>query len=125
MQHFLREVIFLSLGKMREQITIIRVHHEKDADGIAHPRDEVVARVRAYYEQRHGSVRWANRARFSDATAMFRFRACGGQSPSAQILEPTYVIVCRQKRFEVLSVENVRGMYLEVLAREVGAVGQP
>ena len=110
----------MSIGKMREQVEIIRVHHEKDTDGIAHPRDEVIARVRAYYEQRHGSVRWANRARFSDATALFRMRVI----PNIDIT-PLLLIVCRQKRYEVLSVEVLRGLYVEALCREVDAVGQP
>ncbi|MCL1952814.1 MAG: head-tail adaptor protein, partial [Oscillospiraceae bacterium] len=64
----------MSFGKMQEPVTIIRVLHEKDADGFAQPRDEVLARVRAYHEQRHGNVKWANRAAFSEATALFRFR---------------------------------------------------
>ena len=46
----------MSYGKMRDPVTIIRVHHEKDADGFAETRDEVLARVRAYHEQRHGST---------------------------------------------------------------------
>jgi len=46
----------MSYGKMREIVTLVRVHHEKDADGFAETRDEVLARVRAYHEQRHGNV---------------------------------------------------------------------
>jgi len=108
----------MSFGKMNTPCTIIRVHHEKDADGFAQPRDEALARVRAYHEQRHGNVKWANRAAFSEATALFRFRVIPGLS-----IEPLYIIVCGLKRYEVLSVETLRGMYIEILAKEVEPVG--
>ena len=108
----------MSFGKMSEPCTIIRVHHEKDADGFAQPRDEALARVRAYHEQRHGNVKWANRAAFSEATALFRFRVIPGLS-----VEPLYVIVCGLKRYEVLSVEVLHRQYVEALAKEVVALG--
>ena len=108
----------MSYGKMRDPVTLIRVHHEKDADGFAQSRDEVLARVRAYHEQRHGNVKWANRAAFSEATALFRFRVIPGVA-----VEPLFKIVCGLKRFEVLSVEVLHGLYVEALAKEVAAVG--
>ena len=108
----------MALGKMNTAITIIRVEQGTDAAGFAAPRDVVLASVRAYKEDRHGSVRWANRAAFSEATALFRFRVIPGLS-----VEPLYYIVCGQKRFEVLSVEVLRGLYVEALVREVIAVG--
>ena len=104
----------MSFGKMRDPITIIRVHHEKDADGFALPQDEPLTSVRAYHEQRHGNVKWANRAAFSEATALFRFRVIPGVA-----MEPLYIIVCGLKRFEILSVEVLGSRYIEVLCREV------
>jgi hypothetical protein len=109
----------MSFGKMQALVTIIRVHHEKDADGFAQPRDEVLACVRAYHEQRHGNVKWANRAAFSEATALFRFRVIPGVT-----VEPLYIIVCGLKRYEVLSAEVLNKMYNEILAREVNALGE-
>ena len=103
---------------MNEPITLVRVLHEKDADGFAESSDQTLARVRAYHEQRHGSVRWANRARFSEATALFRFRVIPGLT-----VEPLYIIMYKQKRYEILSVETIRNMYVEALVREVSAVG--
>jgi len=108
----------MSFGKMREPVTIIRVHHEKDADGFSQPRDEVLARVRAYHEQRHGNVKWANRAAFSEATALFRFRVIPGVS-----IEPLYILVCKAGRFEVLSVEVLGSMYCECLVKGVEPCG--
>jgi len=108
----------MSFGKMREPVTIIRVHHEKDVDGFSQPRDEVLARVRVYHEQRHGNVKWANRAAFSEATALFRFRMIPGVA-----VEPLYILVCSAGRFEVLSVEILRGLYVEALCKEVCAIG--
>ena len=110
----------MSFGKMSAPISLIRVHYEKDADGFGQAsRDEVLARVRAYKEDRHGSVRWANRAAFSEATALFRFRIIPGVA-----VEPLYYIVCGLKRFEVLSVEVLGRQYVEALCKEVTAVGK-
>jgi hypothetical protein len=110
--------ISMSYGKMRDPITILRVHHEKDADGFAESRDEVLARVRAYHEQRHGNVKWANRAAFSEATALFRFRVIPGVA-----VEPLYIIIYKTARYDILSVEVIRNMYVEALVKEVAAVG--
>jgi head-tail adaptor len=107
-----------ALGRMTTPITILRVEQGTDAAGFAAPRDVVLASVRAYFEQRHGSVRWANRAAFSEATALFRFRVIPGLP-----VEPLYIIVCGRKRFEVLSVEVIRGMYCDCLVKESVAVG--
>jgi hypothetical protein len=59
---------------MTEQITLIREQHSKDAEGFDISTDIVLAQVRAYHEQRHGNIKWANRAAFSEATHLFRFR---------------------------------------------------
>jgi len=104
---------------MTTAITIIRVEQGTDAAGFAAPRDVVLASVRAYREDRHGSVKWANRAAFSEATALFRFRVI----PNLDIM-PLYYIVCGLKRYEVLSVEVIRGMYVEALVREIHPVGR-
>jgi hypothetical protein len=103
---------------MSTPIQILRVVHTKDADGFAAPSDQPVKSVRAYHEQRHGNVKWANRAAFSEATALFRFRVIPGVA-----VEPLYILVCTAGRFEVLSVEILRGMYVELLAREVEPLG--
>ena len=83
--------------------------------------DEVLASVRAYREGRHGSEKWANRATFSSATDLFRFRVVPGLE-----VTPDMMIVCGEGRFQISSVEDVkgRGMYLEVLAEEVKASGK-
>jgi hypothetical protein len=99
---------------MRDPVTLIRVHHEKDADGIATPRDEPLARVRAYHEQRHGNIKWANRAAFSEATALFRFRVIPGLS-----VEPLLYIAYNKGRYEILSAEVLGSRYVEALCREV------
>jgi len=108
----------VSFGKMNTPIQILRVVHTKDADGFAVPTDQPVKSVRAYFEQRHGNVMWANRAAFSEATALFRFRVIPGVS-----IEPLYILVCKAGRFEVLSVEILRGLYVEALCKEVCAIG--
>lgn len=103
----------MSFGKMNSFIEIIRTTPIKDDEGFADMQDTTLANVRAYYEPRHGSEQWTNRAAFSNASALFRFRTIPGLS-----IDTTLVIVCDGKRYRILSVEDVRGrgMYIEVLA---------
>ena len=110
----------MSYGKMNTFIDIIKPAITKDPDGFKVTSDEVLASVRAYREGRHGSERWANRAAFTDATDLFRFRCI----PDLKINEDM-VIICADSRFEITSMEDVkgRGMYIEVLAKEVKPSG--
>ena len=91
-----------------------------DAEGFRTMEQITVATVRAYREGRHGSERWANRAAFTDATDLFRFRVIPGLTVTTD-----HILVCEDGRFEITSVEDVKGrrMYVEVLAREVKASG--
>ena len=104
---------------MNTPIQILRPVYTKDADGFAITTAQPIKSTRAYFEQRHGNVRWANRSAFSEATALFRFRVIPGVS-----IEPLYIIESAAGRFEVLSVEVIRRMYCEILCREVNAIGQ-
>ena len=87
-----------------------------DEEGFSTTRVTPVAIVRVYREGRHGSVRWANLAAFSEATDLFRLRTI----PDLTIVPGMYVMI-GNNRFEILSVEDVkgRGMYLELLAKKV------
>lgn len=108
----------MSYGSMNGFADIILTIREKDAEGFATTRDEIVASVRVYREGRHGSQRWANLAAFSEATDLFRFRSIPGVSITTE-----HVLVTEDGRFEITSVEDVkgRGMYTEVLAKKVVA----
>jgi len=110
----------MSFGKMNTFIDIIEKTTIKDSDGFSTETDNILATVRAYREGRHGSEKWANRATFSEATDLFRFRFIPGITVTTSM-----VIVCDGGRFEITSVENVkgRGMYLEILAKEVKPSG--
>jgi hypothetical protein len=107
----------MSFGKMQTPIKIIREQHSKDAAGFDISTDIVLAQVRAYHEQRHGNIKWANRAAFSEATSLFRFRVIPGVP-----VEPLYIIESAAGRFQVLSVEVLGRMYVEILASEVKLV---
>ena len=106
----------MSFGKMNTFIEIVSKNHGIDDDGFSVEGYISVAKIRAYREGRHGSEKWANRAAFSTATDLFRFRCI----PNVEITTDM-VILCNKKRFEITSVENVkgRGMYIEILAKEV------
>lgn len=110
----------MSFGRMNTQISLVRTETTKDADGFSTKSDITLATVRAYREGRHGSERWANLAKFSEATELFRFRVIPGVTITTDI-----VVICDNKRYNITSVENVKGrnMYLEVLAKEVTPSG--
>jgi len=106
----------MSYGKMNSFINITQKVIIKDSEGFKTESDNILASVRAYREGRHGNEKWANRASFSEATDLFRFR----RIPDVT-LTTAMVIVCNNGRFEITSVEDVKGrkMYVEVLAKEV------
>ena len=110
----------MSIGQMRTFIDIVRPAIAKDAEGFSSKRDAVLVSTRAYREGRHGSEKWANRAAFTDSTDLFRFRVIPGMEVTTDL-----VILCEGHRFEITSVENVKGrwMYIEVLCREVKPSG--
>lgn len=106
----------MSFGKMNTFIDIISTEPVKDDEGFVNTGDTVLASVRAYKEDRHGNEKWANRAAFSTATALFRFR----KMPDLIVTISLY-ITCADGRFRILSVEDVkgRGMYVEALAEKI------
>ena len=59
---------------MNAFIDIVLPSTVKDDEGFSIQGDSVLASVRAYREGRHGNQKWANRAAFSEATDLFRFR---------------------------------------------------
>lgn len=106
----------MSFGKMNQPIDIISTTPVQDAEGFVTKGDTVLAHVRAFKEDRHGNEKWANRAAFSQATALFRFRKIPGL-----IVTTDLVIVCADGRYNILSVEDIRhrGLFIEVLAERV------
>ena len=110
----------MSFGKMNKSIEITQKQVVTDSEGFQSETDVVVAKVRAYREGRHGSEKWANRAVFSEATDLFRFRTIPNLKISTDMR-----ILCDSSVFEITSVEDVkgRGMYLEVLCKEVEPSG--
>lgn len=110
----------MSFGKMNTFIDIAQKVNIKDSEGFSAETDNILASVRAYREGRHGNEKWANRAAFSEATDLFRFRFI----PDT-IVTTAMVIVCDGRHFEITSVEDVkgRGMYTEVLAKVVKPSG--
>ena len=101
---------------MNTFIDIITIDPIKDDEGFVNTGDTIIASIRAYKEERHSNEKWANRAAFSTATALFRFRKIPGVT-----VDTTHVIVCADGRFRIVSVEDVRGrgMYVDCLAEKV------
>lgn len=110
----------MSFGKMNTFIDLVEKQKVLDDEGFSQITDMVVASVRAYREGRHGSEKWANRSTFTDATDLFRFRVI----PDVKVTT-AMVLVCEDGGYEITSVEDVkgRGIYVEVLAKEVVSSG--
>jgi head-tail adaptor len=110
----------MAYGKMNTFIDIITTAPIKDVEGFVTKGDTVLASVRAYKERQHGSEKWANMAAFSEATAMFRFRKIPGVT-----IDTALFIADAEGRYNIVSVDDVRGrgMYVEVMAKEVKASG--
>ena len=114
------EGVTMSYGKMNTFIDIIEKVTTKDPEGFRTEVDNIIASLRAYREGRHGNEKWANRALFSEATDLFRFRCIPGVTVTTAM-----VVINDNCQFEIVSVEDVkgRGMYIEVLAKEVKPSG--
>lgn len=112
----------MSIGKMNAFIDIVESKADKDEEGFTSTGDTVLASVRAYHEQRHGSEKWASLAAFSTSTDLFRFRVIPHLTIST-----SHFICHGGERFNITSVEDVkdRGMYIEVLTEKVvGSIGE-
>ena len=103
----------MSFGNMQAFIDIVETVQNKDSAGFSSSADNIIASIRAYKEERHGTKMWANRAAFSDATCLFRFRSIPNVTVTTK-----HIIICGGERYKITSVEDVRGkrMYIEALA---------
>ena len=106
----------MSFGKMNTLVDITQTVPMKDAEGFVVSGDTILATVRAYREEKHGNESWANRAAFSSASALFRFR----KHPSL-VITTDMTLVCDLGRYRILSIEDVRGrgLYIEALAEKL------
>ena len=106
----------MGLGRMNKSAQIAQKAIRLDGEGFQTGRTTTLAFVHVYREGRHGSVRWANLVAFSEATDLFRLRVI----PDVTV-EPGMLVIMGTERFEILSVEDIkgRGMYLELLAKKV------
>jgi len=101
---------------MRHFIEILSTDTQKDSQGFATKNDTVLTKVRAYKESRHGNEKWRNRAAFSEANTLFRFRVI----PNLTITTAMF-IHCNDEHYNIISIDDVhgRGMYVEVLCEKI------
>lgn len=106
----------MGLGLMNKKAKIISITRKIDSEGFSFENVAVLAEVRVFVEERHGSERWANLAAISEATVLFKLRTI----PNLNVMTKYYIEV-DDVRYNILSVENVkgRGMYIEILAKRV------
>ena len=110
------EVGHISFGKMNKQVQIVTTTQTKDSEGFATPSDTVLATVRAYFEPKNSTEKWRNDAVFAEASALFRFRVIPGLA-----VDTSLFLIYMGKRYNIISVEDVRGrgMYMELIAKAV------
>lgn len=104
----------MSFGRMNTFIDIIDRVTEKDSEGFSSQNNKVVASVRAYKEEKHGSMKWANMAAFTSADAIFKFRIILDVE-----IKTGMMITCNTGRYKIISVEYLRGMYIEIAAEKI------
>lgn len=106
----------MGLGLMNKKAYIEECVNNVDEFGFNSLSFEVLKEIKVYVEERHGSLFWANLAKFSEATFLFRFRYF-----SSIKLIPNLYILYNEERYLILSIENIksRNMYFEVLAKKV------
>ena len=104
----------MSFSKLNTPVYILSLERGKDKDGFAVTSETVLACVRAYKEDKNSTEKWSDRAVLKDASALFRFRCIPGLEITSDM-----VIDCYDGRYNITSVENVRGrnMYYEVIGR--------
>ena len=102
------------LGRMNVCIEIIETTQSKDSKGFVIHSDKSLATVKAYKEEQHGSEAWRNRAAFSTATCLFHFRSIPNLTITTDM-----TINSGGERYNITSVQNKRGMYVEVLAEKI------
>ena len=106
----------MSYGKMNTNVQILRHRRGTDEEGFPVDGEEPLFTIRAYKEDRHGTQAWRNRAAYTTATTLFRFRVIPGF-----LFTNDLFIRCGGENYEIFSWENVRGkgMYMEVLAERM------
>ena len=104
----------MSISELNTPIQILRLRIGRDRDGFPTESDELIACVRARAETRSASEKWSSRAVLRETSALFTFR----HIPHIDITTDM-VIVCGAERYNIVSVENVRGrnLYTQVAAR--------
>ena len=107
----------MSFGKMNTRIDIIDTVSAKDDEGFSSKGEEIIASVRAYKDDQHGSRKWANMAAYTKANATFQIR----KIPDVYI-EPGMLIRWDTVEYKIISVENIRGIYIEIAAEKIEAV---
>lgn len=96
-------------------IEIVSKEPIKDAEGFVTSEYSVLARVKAYFEQKNSTEKWVNMAQNNNVNALFRLRYIPGLQVTTE-----HFIFCNDRCYDIYSVEDVKNkhMYLEILASE-------
>ncbi len=104
----------MSFGKMNTFIEILEIISPKDEEGFTRKDEKCLYKVRAYLEERHGSLKWANMAAYTKANAIFQIRKIPGFE-----IRPGMILRCNRGNFKVISAELIRSRYIELATEKI------
>ncbi len=109
----------MSFGLMKHQLQILTPAVSTDAAGFHTADTELKAEVLASVEHRHATSSWVNRAAFTKATVLFRFRTHPDWS-----VDERNLIDYQNTLWAIDSVEVIGSRYIEVLAHRTDPEGE-
>ena len=104
----------MSIGKLNVAVELVEAISAKDKSGFVCYGDKMLAKFKACFEIVRMNEKWAAYKQIFEADAKFKFRVIPGIKVSNDML-----LICEHGRFEITSVETIKNMYIEVLAKEV------
>lgn len=109
----------MSFGLMKHQLQVLTPTMSTDASGFHSRSTKLKASVQAAVEHRHATSSWVNRAAFTQATILFRFRT----HPQWAVDERD-LIDYHGTLWAIDSIENIGSRYIEVLAHRKDPEGE-
>lgn len=109
----------MSFGLMKHQLQILTPTVSTDSAGFHIKSTELKARVQAAVEHRHATSSWVNRAAFTQATILFRFRTHPEWTVDERDLIDYQGIL-----WAIDSIEIIGSRYIEVLAHRKDPEGE-
>lgn len=99
---------------MNTFIEILEIISRKDDEGFTRKDEKCLYKVRAYLEERHGTLKWSNMAAYTKANAIFQLRKIPGFE-----IRPGMILRCDKGDFIIISVELIKSRYIELATEKI------